>query len=44
MKDEDEKSLKWIENGEDVRHDDGAIAHVEDPKHPGQAEKYDQGY
>lgn len=39
MEDEDDKSLKRVEDGEGVCHGDGLLAQVQQPEGPGQAEE-----
>ena len=42
MEEEDEESLKTVENGEDVSHEDGPRVNVEETEQPRQTKQDDQ--
>lgn len=42
MEDEDKQTLKTVQDGENVRYNEGLFIDVHEPKRPGQTQEYNQ--
>lgn len=42
MEDEDKQTLQTVQDGENVRYNEGLIIDIHEPKRPGQTQEYNQ--